>query len=348
MRLICPNCGAQYEVPDDIIPATGRDVQCSNCGDTWFQKHPDQDADLAEAPDQPLDEGEWSDGDAALTEEQHDDEPPAAEAEPAESTWPDTGDRDAEQAGDLTGELTGELTGDNPPPQTPAEDAPEESAWDDDTPVEEPPAEQAPPPQPRELPEDVREVLREEAEREREARAAAASAGGLETQPDLGLDDTGDDTSQQEREARLRTARMRGMSEKEAMTAAGLSKLSANASRRDLLPDIDEINSTLRKESERQPSNSPDPENDPAPPTESSGFSRGFSFMLLLFAILLAVYVFSGKLAELVPQLEPALESYVNWVNRGRLWLDGQAAALVQWLDTMTSEAAAPTGDGES
>ncbi|MDC0135779.1 zinc-ribbon domain-containing protein, partial [Sulfitobacter sp.] len=31
MRLICPNCDAQYEVPDDVMPVAGRDVQCSNC-----------------------------------------------------------------------------------------------------------------------------------------------------------------------------------------------------------------------------------------------------------------------------------------------------------------------------
>lgn len=37
MRLVCPNCGAQYEVADDVIPETGRDVQCSNCGNTWFE-----------------------------------------------------------------------------------------------------------------------------------------------------------------------------------------------------------------------------------------------------------------------------------------------------------------------
>lgn len=41
MRLTCPNCGAQYEVPDAVIPAAGRDVQCSNCGTTWFHHHPD-------------------------------------------------------------------------------------------------------------------------------------------------------------------------------------------------------------------------------------------------------------------------------------------------------------------
>ena len=37
MRLTCPNCGARYEVDDSMIPAEGRDVQCSNCTTTWFQ-----------------------------------------------------------------------------------------------------------------------------------------------------------------------------------------------------------------------------------------------------------------------------------------------------------------------
>lgn len=37
MRLTCPNCKAQYEVADSVIPPDGRDVQCSACGTTWFQ-----------------------------------------------------------------------------------------------------------------------------------------------------------------------------------------------------------------------------------------------------------------------------------------------------------------------
>lgn len=40
MRLICPNCGAQYDVDASMIPESGRDVQCSNCGHGWFQ-HPE-------------------------------------------------------------------------------------------------------------------------------------------------------------------------------------------------------------------------------------------------------------------------------------------------------------------
>lgn len=38
MRLTCPSCGAQYQIQDGLIPETGRDVQCSNCGHGWFEQ----------------------------------------------------------------------------------------------------------------------------------------------------------------------------------------------------------------------------------------------------------------------------------------------------------------------
>ncbi len=41
MRLTCPNCGAQYAVDPAVIPQDGRDVQCSSCGNTWFQQPPE-------------------------------------------------------------------------------------------------------------------------------------------------------------------------------------------------------------------------------------------------------------------------------------------------------------------
>ena len=40
MLLVCPNCGARYEVPQLNIPESGRDVQCSACSMTWFQTSP--------------------------------------------------------------------------------------------------------------------------------------------------------------------------------------------------------------------------------------------------------------------------------------------------------------------
>lgn len=37
MRLTCPNCEAQYEIESALLPAEGRDVECSACGGVWFQ-----------------------------------------------------------------------------------------------------------------------------------------------------------------------------------------------------------------------------------------------------------------------------------------------------------------------
>lgn len=52
MRLICPNCDAEYEVDDNVIPDGGRDVQCSSCNKSWFQASanmPTQGSGAAEA-----------------------------------------------------------------------------------------------------------------------------------------------------------------------------------------------------------------------------------------------------------------------------------------------------------
>ncbi len=40
MKLVCPECAAQYEVDASVIPESGRDVQCSNCDNTWWQAAP--------------------------------------------------------------------------------------------------------------------------------------------------------------------------------------------------------------------------------------------------------------------------------------------------------------------
>jgi predicted Zn finger-like uncharacterized protein len=59
MKLICPKCQAQYEIPDVAIPDTGRDVQCANCNETWFQAHPD--AKTPSGPDAVADVAKSSD-----------------------------------------------------------------------------------------------------------------------------------------------------------------------------------------------------------------------------------------------------------------------------------------------
>ena len=38
MRLICPNCDTEYDVPDGMMPAAGRHVQCTACHTRWFAR----------------------------------------------------------------------------------------------------------------------------------------------------------------------------------------------------------------------------------------------------------------------------------------------------------------------
>ncbi|WP_420012730.1 MJ0042-type zinc finger domain-containing protein [Tateyamaria sp.] len=266
MRLICPNCDAQYEVVDDVIPTEGRDVQCSNCGQTWYQHHPDH-------------------------------MPEEAIQEP---------------------------------------DAPEDLVEPDDTPAEDEERATTPEPQRRELDPSVADILRQEAELESKARAEETS--GLESQPDLGLDAAESETDRRAREARERMARMRGEDPTPEHVSEATAAAAALGSRRDLLPDIEEINSTLRSTSDRQSGTTAEPGPDPAPQASGgSGFRRGFVLMIVLACILAAIYVMAPQIAQSVPGVDPYLSAFVAQVDAARSWLDGQVEQLLTWLDTVAS-----------
>ena len=251
MRLVCPNCDAEYEVDASAIPDTGRDVQCSNCGHAWFQMSPRVEEELA--------------AEEALFE------PPPPLAEP-------------------------------PPPPAPA---------------------------PRAVDDSVMQVLREEAERE--ALARKSETPRLETQEELGLgaaiaatvaaaaapdpaptpdpapEDDPDPVAQ-------RIARMKGIDPAPAKPQ----------SRREMLPEIDEINTTLRASSERR-------SGEAAAVSDSLGgarggsssFRSGFTLMILLAVGIVALYVMAPKLAQQIPAAKGALEGYVAAIDGLRLWLDG-------------------------
>ena len=287
MRLICPNCDAQYEVVDDVIPAEGRDVQCSNCGQTWFQHHPDH------APE--VEEDDPADLPPDLAEP---DDAPVADEERTEPVPP------TPPAPDL-----------DPEPEPEPEPQPE--------PASEPALQQ------RRVDPEVADILREEAEREAQARAADP----IETQPDLGLAAADSESERRAQQARERMARLRG----EEPTAADATEAAATAaaigSRRDLLPDIEEINSTLRSSGDREPTVAdPSPDMVETPP-KRGGFRRGFLMMVVLGLILGAIYVFAPQIAQAVPQADPYLSAYVAQVDVLRSWLDGQVSKLLQMLD---------------
>lgn len=265
MRISCPNCGAQYEVPDEVIPAEGRDVQCSNCGDTWFQAHPDH------IPEQTV-------------------EPEPGQSEPKPVPEPDF-EPEPDDLPDL-------------------EKVPEAAAARVVTQI----------PVPRKIAPEVVSILRDEAEHE--ARQRARDSETLESQGDLGLDSLpGDEAGKRSREARDKTTRTRS----ETATAELVPQ---DRPRSRLLPDVEEINSTLSASDPSPPSHSavafP-----AAPPAKSGGFARGFGLVVILAIVLVVVYVKAAAISNAVPALAPVVNGYASTVDSARLWLDSKLSVYI-------------------
>lgn len=204
------------------------------------------------------------------------------------------------------------------PPQDAVDDA-EDDAQEAD--------QEAPGPVRRELDPKVADILREEAALENKARARPAAP--LESQPDLGLD-AGAPVPDGNATAKQPFAHQKSV-EPETVTAT-----EAPTSRRDRLPDIEEINSTLRTADAGGVDPMPD---DPlaydTSPEGASGFRRGFSLMILLAVLLVSVYAMAPQIAQSMPQTDPYLSAYVAQVDTARTWLDGRVAAVLSWLDAV-------------
>jgi predicted Zn finger-like uncharacterized protein len=341
MRLTCPNCGAQYEVPDDVIPEEGRDVQCSNCGDTWFQQaagfaaDADADPDFVDTPpaDQAAGPSQVQTAPSATPAPPPSSEASAARQDPASTDQPDLADQgtggrfasepqpEASTAPDSAAQQVAEAAEASPAERDdprPSQQAQNTAAAD----VAEPAPQSSPPQSPaRGLDPALGEILREEAKREASLRAADQSqAQTLETQPNLGLDDLPEnEEAQRSRQSKDRMARIRGEDPRRlAAEASGL--------KRGVLPDIEEINSTLRAADSPPPPMS----EHMAPAPRKSGFTRGFALAILAVLALVMVYSNAPQIAEILPQADPYLSSYVTWVDQLRLWLDTQVTALQQ------------------
>ena len=177
----------------------------------------------------------------------------------------------------------------------------------------------------REIDAGVADILREEAEREARLRRGDATPDPVETQSEMPLESDEDNA---------RARRLRELEEAEdafeVEDIAAAAGVAVASSRGELLPDIDEINSTLRATGDR--SEGEDDASDVDTIVESARrrgrVRRGFFLVLLLAAIGVFVYVYAGQIAEAVPQLASALESYVNAVNAARFWLDDTARSL--------------------
>ncbi len=306
MRLTCPNCGAQYEVADDVVPDTGRDVQCSNCGHVWFEKPGGYD-EVEPEPEHPT---------HVETDPEH--EPDAVVGDmdpdtPADDDFDDDDDDDDDSLFDddlIEEEAAAEDDGvrdedDERPEESPAPEEPPQTA-----------AAMSPGLDP-----DVEDILRTEAARERAARQGAA----IESQEELGLDSAGPAAERARRrgEAARNLARLRG--EEEATVIGGpISAPTAEGARRDRLPDIEEINTTLESGSDRGAA-APDTEKD----RQARGFRYGFGLVTLVMAALALLYLGADEIGDALPQLEPTMTAYQDAVDQARLWLDLKVQSLI-------------------
>ncbi len=379
MRLICPNCDAQYEVGDGVIPLDGRDVQCSNCGQTWFQSHPQVQAEI-EAMETDLalaGEDDLTDPDEEFAPGGVAPEVPVAPPEPTPPAEALVGVESAESGTDDTAEPAEAATAEPvvdagaepvaPVASTPQDEAAEEAVHEarDGEPADEPqdwgpvgPASAtdaavdtetvaaAGPvsgePKRRSLDEAVLSVLREEADREARARRAAAIAG-LETQADLNLPAPPATKVMPGLQTDILTGRRPrpvagAMAATEPMAADEKPEAAHRSSRRDLLPDIEEINSTLRASTDKGRGGVADILGEGPDREGRGGFRRGFTLMLAFAVVLAAIYLLAPKISAQVPALDPAVKAYVATVDAGRLWLDGVMKSTLESLKSAPAE----------
>ncbi|MBU2937876.1 MULTISPECIES: zinc-ribbon domain-containing protein [Pacificibacter] len=307
MRLICPNCGAQYEVDAKVIPSSGRDVQCSNCGHTWFQRSAEVDSDLAQEMG-----FELTTDDAATNEpiETMPDDQPAPVA-------PDFGDDDdAESSDDIVSAIS------DAAPVESQDDAEEDEAGAPDI-------AQAVPVQRSAVSESVRDILRAEVAYDQNVRQPQPDA--LETQTELGLEEA--PSPEQKQGLRERMARLRGLNPVDLTKAA-----SGSGKRRDLLPDIEEINSTLSAASDRDVDGTVIDDETRKERARRTSFRTTFLIFIVVVIFLVLLYAFAPILAQKVPALEGLLNAYVTAANAFRAWLDSILSSTSARLNALLGQ----------
>lgn len=350
MRLVCPNCEAKYEVPEDAIPETGRDVQCANCGHAWYQMRPRAAvaepvaaapvvaAPMAKAPEPepqaPAPEPEpVAAPEVAVTPEpeplapeievQPDVVVPDPVAETPEIVVEPVAEPDVEiavepdpvvdLAADPVAEVaeTPAMVAEAEPLDSPvvADPVPDTAEENDGSPAEAPAA-LAAAPAAYAVDESVLAILREEAEREAQARRSDF-AKPLEVQPDLGI----------EAAAAMTKRPVEVVSADAGMPGAAEDSDDRHGGRKTRLPDVEEINSTLRPAEQLVGEGQDDAG---AVATEGrSSFRSGFLMVMVVAILGAALYISADALAQAVPALAGMLKSYVGMVDSLRLQLDG-------------------------
>ena len=95
----------------------------------------------------------------------------------------------------------------------------------------------------------------------------------------------------------------------------------APASRRDLLPDIEEINSTLRRDKKSAGKEQPETQ-----AQKNASGRRGFRAAIILLLLAVAVYAYADLITSNVPQLAPI------WMPMLRKLINGERHCQIKRL----------------
>lgn len=300
MRLICPGCGAQYEVDEGVIPDAGRDVQCSACGHVWFQKS------------SPI----LLSGDEAVALPEDDWEPdgsPEMQAVPALGAAA-LRDRLAEEDPEDVEEIRA----------APAAGANPRRTLDDSLLAilrEEAEREAQARRAESGLPETQEEMVLEP--------AAPPKAKGRDSSVALALPKVF--AAQDPLVMATRAPVAQDIpAETVAPEPPRVEIIAPEPQEPEVvsLPDVGEINSSLRASADR----GDEPAALDAPQVigqRRAGFRLGFGSVMLVAAAAIAAYGFAPQIGAAVPPLAPLLEGYVAQVNSGRIWLDENLRAAI-------------------
>lgn len=179
------------------------------------------------------------------------------------------------------------------------------------------------------LDDDIAGILREEAEREVTQRRSE-DPPALEAQAELGL---GEEPPSEVLRERL--DRMRGDGVPQTTVAQTLATATAtplDGPRRERLPDIEEIKTSLR------PSDIAVDDEAPIGASEMNrirqrGFRRGFATLVIAAGVLVAAYVFAPQIIDLIPATERAMMAYVETANSVRDGIDVMMARAITGLE---------------
>ena len=183
----------------------------------------------------------------------------------------------------------------------------------------------------RGLDDTVLEVLREEAAREAAVRRAEAPPP-IEVQTDLGLAPPPPPLPPSVLAARQSFADFLVSPDELTLEEDTQAR---PASRRELFPDIEEINSTLRASSEPRGDES-EAGTETHVGADRRGFRTGFLMIILIAVLLSLLYAMAPRIVAAVPASESAMQAYVEGVDLARLSVDAALQSAIRSLRSLS------------